>query len=81
MEIHKIFKKKFAHKYMWPGLYSCILIMDIINHSAGLITSFHMLDAVIRGIHPAMRLLSPTRTTTQLDVYCVLQLHLSVVRW
>ena len=33
---------------------SCILIMDIINHSAGLITSFHMIDAVIRGIHPAM---------------------------
>ena len=70
---------------MWPGLYSCILIMDIINHSAGLITSFHMLDAVIRGIYPAMRLLSPTLTPTltptQLDVYCVLQLYLSVVWW
>ena len=24
--------------------------MDIVNHSAGLITSFHMLDAVVRVI-------------------------------
>ena len=55
--------------------------MDIINHSAGLIMPFHILDAVIRGIHPAMRLLSPTQTPTQLEVYCVLHLHLSVVWW
>ena len=45
------------------------------------ISSGLVIDAVIRGIHPAMRLLSPTRTPTQLDVYCVLQLHLSVVWW
>ena len=31
-------------------LYSGILIMDIINHSAWLITSYHMLDAVDTGM-------------------------------
>ena len=31
-------------------LYSGILIMDIVNHSAGLIVSYHMLDAVGRGL-------------------------------
>ena len=57
-------------------------IMDIINHSAGLITSFHMLDAVVRGMFtPCNAIFSPTRTSTQLAVYCVLQIYLSVVWW
>ena len=29
---------------------SVILIMDIVNHSAGLIMSYHMFAAVIRGM-------------------------------
>ena len=33
-----------------PGCVQGILIMDIVNHSAGLITSYHMLDAVARGM-------------------------------
>ena len=36
--------------YTWHSLYSGILIMDIINESAGLITSYYMLDAVVRGM-------------------------------
>ena len=33
------------------------------------------------SLHPAMRLPTPTRTPTQLAVYCVLQIHLSDVWW
>ena len=44
--------------------------MDIVNHSAGLVTSYHMLDTVVRGMfNLPMRLNSPTRTQTQLAVY------------
>ena len=53
--------------------------MDIVNHSAVLITSYHILDAVVR------RLFTPpdevsftntnTQTPTQLTVYCVFQIH------
>ena len=39
-----------AHTYTWHWLFSVILIMDIVNHSAGLIMSYHMFDAVIRGM-------------------------------
>ena len=35
--------------HTWHWLSSVILIMDIVNHSAGLITSYHLFDAVVRG--------------------------------
>ena len=39
-----------AHTYTWHWLSSVILIMDIVNHSAGLIKTYHMFAAVIRGM-------------------------------
>ena len=45
--------------------------MDIVNHSAGLITSYHMFDVVVRGmITPPDRL----HLLTQLAVCCVFQI-------
>ena len=46
--------------------------MDIVNHSAWFIMSYHMFDAVIRGMAaPPIRLYIPT----QLTMYCVFQIH------
>ena len=48
----------------------------------GLITSYHRLDAVVRGMfHLPPRLNSPTRTPTQFAVYCVFQIHQSDVQY
>ena len=52
--------------------------MNIVNHSAGLITSYHMLDAVVRGM---FTLPDEVHSPTQLAVYCVFQIHLSDVWW
>ena len=48
--------------------------MDIVNHSAGLIMSCHMLDA--EGWLP-LRIMS--HSPTQLAVYCVFQIDYFVV--
>ena len=54
--------------------------MDIVNNSSGLITSYHMLDAVVREmLHIPLRLHS--QTPTHLAVYCVLELHHSDGWW
>ena len=52
--------------------------MDTVNNSAGLITSYHMLDAVVRGMFTPP---AEVEFTKQLAVYCVLQLHHSEVLW
>ena len=59
---------------MCPCLYSGILIMDIIiNHSAGLITSYHMLDAVAIGMFtPCDEIVfTNTNTNTISDALCI----------
>ena len=45
--------------------------MDIINHSAGLIMSFHMLDAVVRGMFTPCNDIAFTNTNTN-TISCVL---------
>ena len=63
----RLFIKCLLCTYIYVAL-TGILIMDIVNHSAWLIASYHMIDAVVRGMFtPPMRLHSPT----QLGVYCV----------
>ena len=39
----------FAHTYTWPWLYSGILIMDVLSHSAVLIASYHMMMLWSKG--------------------------------
>ena len=47
--------------------------MDIVTNSAGLITSYHMLDAVVRGMFtpPAEVTLTNTNTNTISGVLCI----------
>ena len=47
--------------------------MDIVNHSAGLITSYHMLDAVARNMFtpPAEVAFTNTNTNTISSVLCI----------
>ena len=47
--------------------------MDIVTHSAGLITSYHMLDAVVRGMltPPDEVALTSTNTNTINGVLCI----------
>ena len=49
---------------MCPWLYSGILSMDILNHSAWLMTSYHMLDVVVRGMFTPWDEISFTSTNT-----------------
>ena len=56
---------------MSPRLYTCIYIIDIINHSAGFITSFHVLDAVVRGMFTPCNEIAFTNTNTN-TISCVL---------
>ena len=46
-------------------------IIDIINHSAGLITSLHMLDAVVRGMFTPCNEIAFRNTNTN-TISCVL---------
>ena len=52
---------------------SDILIMDIVNHYAGLITSYHMLDGVLRGMFtpPDKVAFTNTNTNTISGVLCI----------
>ena len=52
---------------------SVILIMDIVNPSAGLIMSYHMLDAVVRGMitPPDEVAFTNTNTNTNSGVLCI----------
>ena len=47
--------------------------MDIVNHSAGLITSYHILDAVVRGMFtpPNEVAFTNTNTNTISGVLCI----------
>ena len=45
--------------------------MDIVNHSAGLITSYHMLDAVVRGMVKPPDEVAFTNTNTISGVLCI----------
>ena len=50
--------------------------MDIVNHSARLITSYHRLDAVVRGMFTPPDEVAFTNTNTNtISVYCVFQIH------
>ena len=52
-------------------LVSVIHIMDIVNHSAGQITSYHMLDVVVRGMLTPPTEVSFTDTNTISSVLCI----------
>ena len=66
-------KMSTLHIHICGTDYSVILIMDIVKHSAGLITSYHMVDAVVRGkfTPPAEVAYTNTNTNTISGVLCI----------
>ena len=65
VEIHKIYT---LHLHIRGTECPVILIMDIVNHSTGLITSYHTLDAVVTGM---ITLPNDTNTNTISGVLCI----------